>query len=130
MYHVPAQGSCDATCKLWFDCCTCEKVASLANLKNRVDSMKCARRWRRKVGGYTAKFHHRLEDVEKSGREPRKAITAWLPPAGARGLCLGSDWPSSQTFHSSERRHRGLRCSNLTRLRTLRVLTKSRLVRT
>ena len=29
--------------------------------------MKCARRWRRKVGGYTAKFQHRSEDVENLG---------------------------------------------------------------
>ena len=43
---------------------------------------------------------------------------------GVRGLCLGSDWPSSQTFHSSERRHRGLRYFYLTRLRTVKGLDK------
>ena len=37
---------------------------------------------------------------------------------------LGSDWPSSQTFHSSGRRHRGFVYFHQTRLRTLKVLTK------
>ena len=38
-------------------------------------------------------------------------------------MCVESDWPSSQTFHSSERRHRGLLHSFPTRSMTLRVVT-------
>ena len=41
-------------------------------------------------------------------------------------LCVESDQPSSQTFHSSERRHRGFFCSFPTRSMTLRVVTENR----
>ena len=45
---------------------------------------------------------------------------------GAHNLCVESDWPSSQTVHSSERRHVGLLYVSPTRSMTLRVLTENR----
>ena len=41
-------------------------------------------------------------------------------------LCVESDWPRSQTFHSSEQSHRRLFCSFPTRSMTPRVVTENR----
>ena len=54
-----------------------------------------------------------------------RSCTSW-----AHNLCLESDWQNTQTFHSSERRHKGYVYCHQTRLRSLRFLKQGMLVRT
>ena len=44
----------------------------------------------------------------------------------AHNLCVESDWPSSQTLHCNEQRHRVLFCSFPTKPMTLRVVTANK----
>ena len=60
----------------------------------------------------------------------RRVLLVHVAVEVGRITCVwGSDWPTSQTSHSSERRHKGV-YFHQTRLRTQRVLTKSMQVRT
>ena len=62
--------------------------------------------------------------------EERTAKRSWPFPSHlqfvASKLCVESDWPSSQTFHSSEQRGRGFIWSFPTRSMTLKVATDNK----